>query len=159
MSYLTSFGIVVAAYAAAGRIGAVAACMFSGFGLWETMAITLLIDAAQVPVYGTALQLAAHKLKPTSRFQAWIRNKCEKVQTYMENSRMWAPVFRLKYFSIFAITTIPFRGCGVFSACLFSLIFGVSKTTGTSLILAGSCAGTCLIFAVLFLPVRWFYAL
>jgi len=159
MSLLSSFAVFVAAYAAAGRTGTVAACLLAGFGLWETLGITLLIDAAQIPLYGAVLQAAVFRIKPTGRFQAWIRHKCEKAQARVEGSRFWMAVFRLKYFSIFAVSTIPFRGGGVLSACFFSLMFGISKAAGTALILAGSCAGTCLTFGALVLPVRWLYAL
>ena len=160
MSLLSSFGIFIAAYAVAGRTGAVAACLLSGFSLWETLAITLLIDAAQIPVYGTLLQAAACcSIKPAHRVQSWIQGKCEKAQLHVEKSRFWMKVLKLKHFSIFVVAMIPFRGGGVLSACFFSLLFGVSKTAGTALILAGSCVGTGVTFAALVLPVRWLHAL
>jgi uncharacterized membrane protein len=155
MSVLSLFGIVLAAYLAAGRLGVVAACLVAGVSPHKIFILVILIDVCQIPVYGIILEYSQwHKILP-SRLQKWIKNRSGKIQNRMEASSLWNRVSRFQPLAIMAVSLLPLRGFGIFSACILSFMLNLNRVYATILIMGGSVIGTILSILIFYFPVRW----
>jgi uncharacterized membrane protein len=159
MFLLNMCGIVFAAYLAAGRTGSIAACLFLDIGPWQTLGIALAMDYVQIPVYGILIEASQQRMARPGRFQQWVKRKSEKLQKRMRDSRLWQPLARFRHLPVVVLAILPFRGGGVFSACVLAFMMGCSRVAGTCLIMTGSVAGACITLAVLYFPARWLHAL
>jgi uncharacterized membrane protein len=159
MSLLKASSLIVAAYLAAGRTGSVATCLYLGIDPLETLIIALFIDIVQVPVYGILLQASNRIIKLPRRFQAWIEERSRKIKDRIERGAFWKRFNRFKPLAVVAVTIIPFRGFGVFSACILAFIMGYRRLVSTLLILCGSFLGALMTILVFFFPARWLSAL
>ena len=86
VSMLSQSGIIFAAYIAAGRVGAIAACLFLGISPWETLIVAVLIDMAQVPVYGLALETSKKHMVLPRRFQNWVNKNLIFISIYIHST-------------------------------------------------------------------------
>jgi uncharacterized membrane protein len=153
---LSQSGIIFTAYVAAGRVGAVAACLFLGISPWETLIIAVLIDLFQIPVYGFALETSKKHVVLPRRFQGWVNRKSEKFRTRVQGKKYWPKLLRYRHLAIIVVTTVPFRGFGVLSATVLAVMLGYGRVHGTILIATGSIIGSFFaVWAVLF-PGRYF---
>lgn len=159
MSMLTLIGIVLAAYLAAGRLGAVAACLVAGIEPINIFLLVILIDLFQIPVYGIILEKSQwHKILP-KRFHTWTQYRAKKIQARMEASSLWKQISRYQPMAVVAVSMLPLRGFGIFSACILSFMLKVNRVFATVLIMSGSVIGTVLSIMVFYYPVRWFDAI
>jgi uncharacterized membrane protein len=159
MSLLNTCCLVFAAYLAAGRTGSIAACLVLGVGPWQTLGIALVMDYVQIPVYGALIEASQRRMALPGRFQEWVRKKFEKLQNRMQNSGLLKPLTRFRHLPVVVLAILPFRGGGIFSACVVAFMMGCSRVAGTCLIMAGSVAGACITLAVLYFPARWVHGL
>jgi uncharacterized membrane protein len=155
MFMLKLSGLTLAAYLAAGRTGAIAVCLYWGITVWETLIIIFVIDMIQIPVYGLLIEASQRHLVLPERFQMWIKRRVQKLQERMESRKYCKQLASFKPMSVVAVSSIPFRGFGIFSACILSFMLGYNRFTGTFLIMSGSFIGSLLSVAILFMPARW----
>ena len=155
MSLLKLSSLILVAYLAAGRTGSIAICLYWGITVWETLIIVLVIDMIQIPVYGLLIEASQRHVVLPKRFQMWIKRRFQKLQERMERKKYWKQLARFKSLSVVAVSSIPFRGFGIFSACILTFILGYNRFVGTFLIILGSFIGVLLSILILFMPVRW----
>ena len=155
MSLLTLSSLILAAYLAAGRTGSIALCLYWGITVWETLIIVLVIDIIQIPLYGLLIEAFQRHVVLPERFRRSITQRFKKVEERMENRKYWKQLASFKPMSVVAVSSIPFRGFGIFSACILSFMLGYNRFAGTFLIMAGSFIGSLLSVAILFMPARW----
>jgi len=148
-------GLIFAAYFAAGRTGAIATCLFLGIAVWETLIIAILIDFLQIPFYGLMIEASQKYVVLPERFQTWVKRRFKKFQDRLEVKGFLNRLSSHKPLAVLAVSTIPFRGLGIFSACILSVMLGYSRSTGTFLIMLGSLIGSVLSILFFFLPARW----
>lgn len=159
MSLLSLIGILFAAYLAAGRIGVIASCLVVGIAPYKIFIIVILMDLFQIPIYGILLEKSRwHKIIP-ERFGKWIKHRSQKIQTRMEASPLWRRVSRFQPMAVVAVSMLPLRGFGIFSACILSFMLNLNRVYATLLIMFGSFIGTILSIMVFYYPVRWLDAL
>ncbi len=155
MFLLKLSSLIFAAYLAAGRTGAIAVCLYWGITVWETLIIALFIDVVQIPIYGLLIEAYQRHLVLPQRFQRWIKRRSQKLQERMERRKYWKRLASFKSMSVVAVSSIPFRGFGIFSACILSFMLGYNRFAGTFLIMSGSFIGSLLSVVILFMPARW----
>lgn len=159
MSVLSLVGIILAAYLAAGRVGAVAACLVVGIVPYKTFLIVISIDLFQIPAYGIILEKSQwHKILP-DRFRQWTANRSQKIQSRMEASSLWKRISRFQPLAVVAVSLLPLRGFGIFSACILSFMLKINRVFATILIMSGSFIGTILCILIFYFPARWLSAL
>jgi len=156
MSLLSQSGLIMAAYLATGRVGAIATCLILGISPWETLIIAMLIDLFQIPVYGFTLETSKKHMILPERFQKWIKTKAEKFKTRVLEKRFWQSVLRYQPVALVVVSIVPFRGFGVLSACILAVMLGYGRFHGTVLIMAGSFIGSFLSVGAIFFPGRFF---
>jgi len=155
MPVLSLIGIIFAAYLAAGRVGAVAACLVAGVAPLHIFFIVIVMDLCQIPVYGILLEKSQwHKMLP-DRLQQWARVRSEKIKGRMEASSLWSRLSRFHPMAVVAVSLLPLRGFGIFSACILSYMLNLNRVYATILIMAGSFIGTTLSIMVFYFPARW----
>jgi len=159
MSLLNTCCLVFAAYLAAGRTGSIAACLVLGIGPWQTLGIALTMDYFQIPLYGLLIEASQRRMALPGRFREWIQRKSDKLHKRMQHSGLWKRLARFRHLPVVMVAILPFRGGGVFSACVLARMMGYSRVAGTCLIMCGSVAGSCITLAVLYFPARWLHAL
>jgi uncharacterized membrane protein len=148
-------GIVFATYLAAGRVGVVAVCLVASIEPYKIFLIVICIDLFQIPVYGIILEKSQwHKILP-KRLQTWIRNRSRKIQGRMEASALWKRVSRYQPMAVMAVSLLPLRGFGIFSACILSFMLNLNRISATLFIMSGSFIGTILSIVVFYFPARW----
>ncbi len=156
MTLLSQSGLIFAAYLAAGRAGAVAACLLVGISPWETLIIAMLIDLCQIPVYGLIIETSTKHVALPKRFERWIKARSEKLQARIQKKRFWQSLVRSRPIAVIVVATLPFRGFGVLSACILAFMLDFGRGSSTALIMAGSLIGSALSVCVLFFPGRYF---
>ena len=159
MSLLKAGSLILAAYLAAGRTGSVATCLYLGFEPLETLMIALFIDIVQIPVFGLLLQASNRFIRLPRRFRAWVEERSRKIKERIEKGAYWKRLIRFQPLAVVAVSIIPFRGFGVFSACILAFIMGYHRFVSTLLIMCGSFVGALLTILVFFFPARWLSAL
>jgi len=153
---LTQSGLIIAAYLAAGRVGAVATCLVLGLSPWETVMVAMLIDLFQIPVYGLALETAKRHAILPERFQTWVQIKSERFKVRIMNKTFWQRMLRFHPIALVAVSSIPVRGFGVLSACILAVLLGYDRFSGTILIMTGSFIGSFVSVWAIFFPGRYF---
>ncbi|MCP4666883.1 MAG: small multi-drug export protein [Deltaproteobacteria bacterium] len=159
MSLLKAGSLVVAAYLAAGRTGSVATCLYLGIAPLETLIIALFMDIVQIPVYGLLIQASHKYIRMPRRFRAWIEERSRKIKERSEKGAYFKRLTHFKPLAVMVVSTIPFRGFGVFSACILAFLMGYRRSLSTLLIMCGSFIGAVLTILVFFFPARWLSAL
>jgi uncharacterized membrane protein len=159
MPLLSQIGLILGGYLAAGRVGAIAICMFTGVPAVKTLMIALVIDLFQIPVYGTLLEISKKKMILPQRIQTWVTDRAERVRTKMKTSRFWSRFSNLQPMTVVAVSFLPLRGFGIFSACILAFFLNYNRFFATLLIMSGSLAGSILAVVVFYFPSRWFSAL
>lgn len=155
---LAKISIVITSYVAMGRTGAIATCLYFEAGIVMTVVMALLLDLAQIPVYGLLLEASTHKKMVFGRkVSDWIERRRAKLNEKMDGSKFWSRVMHFKPLAVIAVAVIPIRGCGIISACILSFILGYGRVQGTILIMTGSVVGAVATLAVLYKPVRLLY--
>ena len=157
MSYLGQFGLVLSAYLAMGRTGAIATCLLLEKGIALTLMMALLLDLVQIPVYGFFLEATTRPTPIARKFSLWLLRRKEKLNARLSHGRFWFRLRHIKPLAVIAVATIPVRGCGIISACILSFMLGYDRIQGTILIMTGSVIGALVTLAVLFEPVRLLY--
>jgi uncharacterized membrane protein len=156
MPLLSQAGVIIAAYLAAGRIGAVAACLMLGISPWETLLFVMLIDFFQVPVYGMMLVVSKRRMAMPERFQKWVTKKSEKLKTRILEKKYWKKLLSYQPVAVVAVSAVPFRGFGILSACILAVMLGYGRVHGTALIMTGSFLGSLVLVWTIFFPGRYF---
>ena len=156
MSLLSQSGLIMTAYLAAGRVGAVATCLILGISPWETLIIAMLIDLFQIPIYGLALETSKRHMLLPERFQKWINKKSEKFKARIQEKKFWQSVLRYQPLALVVVSIVPFRGFGVLSACILAVMLDYGRIHGTILIMAGSFIGSVVSVWAIFSPGRYF---
>ena len=156
MSLLSQSGIILTAYLAAGRLGAVTACLFLGISPWMTLIIAVLIDFFQIPVYGLTLETSRKHLILPERFQDWANRKSELFRTRIQEKKYWQNLLHFRHVGLIVVTTVPFRGFGVLSATVLAVMMGFGRFKATALILIGSIIGSLLAIWLILIPGRYF---
>ncbi len=152
-------GLIIAAYVAAGRPGSVATCLFLGISPWQTLLVSVVIDMIQVPAYGILIEMSQkHRILP-GRFTRWLEHRFQHLQEQRETKGYWGKLANVQHLSVVAVATLPFRGCGILSACILAAMLRYNRIAGTILILSGSVIGALLTIVILFFPARWFSGL
>lgn len=159
MSLLSICGIIIAAYAAAGRTGAITACLLLGIRPWQTLVVAVVLDFVQIPVCGLLLEASQRRMTRPGRFYDWVRRKSEKLHKRILSSSFWKWLVRFRSLSVVTVSMLPIRGCGIFSACALAFMFGWSRLQSTCLIMFGSLAGACITLILFYFPARWLHAL
>lgn len=159
MSLLELSGLIVAAYLAAGRTGSIATCLVFGITPLETLVIALLMDMVQMPFYGFLLETSHRHIPLPERFRMWVNHRSQKIRERMEGKRYLKRLARYQPLAVMVVSTIPFRGFGVFSACVLAFMLGYGRLVAASLIISGSFIGSLLSILIFFFPARWFNAL
>jgi len=155
MSVLSLAGIVFAAYLAAGRVGVVAVCLVAGMAPYKLFVMVFCMDLFQIPVYGILLEKSQwQKLMPV-RFQKWISDRSRRIQQRMETSRFGMRLSTFKPLAVVAVSLLPLRGFGVFSACVLSFMMKLNRISATVSIMTGSMIGTLLSIILFYFPARW----
>jgi uncharacterized membrane protein len=93
------------------------------------------------------------------RLRAWVDRRSQKIKERIEERVYWRRLIRFQPLAVVVVSTIPFRGFGVFSACLLAFLMGYRRLAGTLLVMCGSFIGSVLSIVVFFYPARWFSAL
>lgn len=151
---LAKIGVVISAYVAMGRTGAIASCLLFEGGLLMTFVMSLLLDLVQIPVYGLLLEASARPNVSGRKISTWIDHRRQKLVALETKSTFWAKIMRFKPLAIMAVAIIPIRGCGIISACILTFMLGYNRLHGTLLIMAGSVIGALLTIGILFEPIR-----
>ena len=159
MSMLAQVSMVVTAYVAMGRTGAIAACIWLEGGLVMTVVMSLILDFVQIPVYGVMLEASTSPKLSGKRIAGWIERRREILREKEQHSRFWGPVMRFKPLAIMLVAIIPVRGCGIISACVLSFMLGLGRLKATALIMGGSLIGAVVTLLVLLKPVRLLHGL
>lgn len=159
MSVLSFIGIVFAAYLAAGRVGAVAVCLVADMQPVKIFLLVILIDLFQIPVYGIILEKSQWQKILPERLQRWIQRRSREIQHRLEASSLWARISRFQPMAIVAVSLLPLRGFGIFSACILAFIFKLNRVWATVFVMSGSIIGTILAIIVFYFPVRWLDAI
>jgi uncharacterized membrane protein len=126
---------------------------------WETLLIALCIDFLQIPVYGHLLEATRDRKWIPERIHTRVSDKMGRLQERMRKSPLWRRVARYHPFAVLAVSTIPFRGFGVFSACILAFLMGYGRLYSTILIMSGSFIGATVSIMVFFFPARWIIAI
>jgi uncharacterized membrane protein len=155
---LTESGIILSAYLAAGRTGAIAACLFLDFPAGIALGVSLLLDIVQIPVCGLILEATGRKASSFERLGRWVRRRRELWKGRMEKGGFWSWIMRFHPAAVMFVSVVPVRGCGIISACLLAFMLGYSRVYGTVLIMAGSVIGALLTLGILIEPVRLLHA-
>ncbi len=153
---LSQSGIIFTAYLAAGRVGAIAACLLLGISPWETLIVAVLIDIAQVPVYGLALETSKKYMILPKRFQRWVDKKSEKFRNLVQEKRYWKRLLRYRDFALIVVTSVPLRGFGVLSACILAATLDYGRIRASIMIMVGSVLGSLFAIWAIFFPGRYF---
>ena len=156
MSLLSQSGIILTAYLAAGRLGAVAACLFLEISPWVTLLIAVLIDFFQIPVYGLTLETSKKHLILPERFQTWADRKSKLFRTRIQGKKYWQNLLKFRPVGVIVVTTVPFRGFGVLSATVLAVMLGYGRFKATALILIGSIIGSLFAIWAFLIPGRYF---
>ena len=156
MSLLSQSGLIMTAYLAAGRVGAVATCLILGISPWETLIISVLIDLFQIPVYGLALETSKKHMILPHRFRKWVTAKAEKFKTRVREKKFWQNVLRYEPVALVFVSMVPFRGFGILSACILAVMLGYGRVHATVMIMIGSFFGSFLAIWTIFFPGRFF---
>ena len=156
MSLLSQSGIILTAYLAAGRLGAVAACLVLEISPWVTLLIAVLIDFFQIPVYGLTLETSKKHLILPKRFQTWADKKSELFRTRIHGKKYWRNLLKFQPVGVIVVTTVPFRGFGVLSATVLAVMLGYGRIKATALILIGSIIGSLFAIWAFLIPGRYF---
>jgi uncharacterized membrane protein len=156
VSVLSQGGIVITAYLAAGRLGAIAACLLMGISPWQTLMVSMLIDLFQIPVYGLVLEITKRRITLPGRFTNWMMARTEKVRTRILEKESWKGMIHYRHAAVVVVATLPFRGFGVLSACILAVMLGYGRIAGTALIMAGSLIGSAIAVCVILFPGRYF---
>ena len=159
MSVLSLMGIVFAAYLAAGRVGVVAVCLVAGMEPYKIFLMVILIDLFQIPIYGIILEKSQWQKLFPARLQKWIQHRSHKIQRRMETSALWRRISRYQPMAVMAVSFLPLRGFGIFSACILSFLLKLNRVSATIFIMSGSLIGTILSIGVFYFPARWIDAL
>ncbi|NDY43120.1 small multi-drug export protein [Dissulfurirhabdus thermomarina] len=158
MPLVTKVGIVVAAYLATGRTGGIFACLALGASPLAALLMALFMDFVQIPLYGVVLEASRRHVRAFDRAGRWVRARHERWQARLAEERgVWARLARHHPLAVVAVSMVPFRGCGVFSAAVLAFLLGIGRLRGTALIMAGSLLGSVLTLLVFFYPVRWLH--
>jgi uncharacterized membrane protein len=152
---LEQAGLIMAGYLALGRPGAVIACLAVGLPIWEIVGIVLLIDLLQIPVYGLLMEAASRHVRMPARVRSWMERRREEVNKAMTEGRIISRLSPFKAMGVVAVSGLPIKGFGVFSACLLAFLLGYKRFRATALILLGSFLGTVVLILILFYPLRW----
>ena len=153
---LSQSGMIFAAYLAAGRVGAIAACLFLGISPWETLIVAVLIDMAQVPVYGLALETSKKHMVLPRRFQNWINRKSEKFRDLVQKKKYLEKLLGYRDLALIVVTSVPLRGFGVLSACILAVMLGYGRIRASIVIMTGSVIGSLLAVWAIFFPGKYF---
>jgi uncharacterized membrane protein len=156
VSVLSQGGLVITAYLAAGRLGAIAACLLIGLSPWQSLIVSLLIDIFQIPAYGLTLETTKKRITLPGRFLNWMMAKTEKVRMQILEKESWKWLLRYRHAAIVVVATLPFRGFGVLSACILAMMLGYGRVAGTALIMAGSLIGSAIAVCVILFSGRYF---
>ncbi|MDX9786187.1 MAG: small multi-drug export protein [Desulfobacterales bacterium] len=148
-------GLILGAYLAAGRIGAVATCLISGVAPWNTLICVALIDFLQIPVYGLILET----MKISERISHWVEARWEKVKGRVAHHAYLSRFARYKPLTVMLVSSLPLRGFGVLSACVLAHMLKQSRLSGTLCVLSGSVLSTTLLILLFYFPIRWFSAM
>ena len=87
MSMLMTINVILVAYLAAGRTGAIVCCLFLDIVIWQTLTIVLLIDLMQIPVYGLLIETSQRHLTLPKQCQMWIKRRSQKFQEWKERKK------------------------------------------------------------------------
>ena len=112
---------------------------------------TLTFRDSQVDVLTQALLSAQAK---DEKFDALE----DQIQEWMQGKSRWAAMPRLQPLALAAVSAIPFRGFGIFSACILAAILGYRRLEGTLLIMSGSFIGATVSIIILYFPAKWINA-
>ncbi len=153
---LSQSGIIFTAYLAAGRVGAIAGCLFLGISPWETLLVAVLIDIAQVPVYGLALETSKKHMILPKRFQTWVSKKSDKFRNLVQEKTYWKKLLHYRDLALIVVTSVPLRGFGVLSACVLAAMLGYGRIRASILIMTGSVIGSVFAIWAIFFPGRYF---
>jgi uncharacterized membrane protein len=158
MPLLKPAGLILGGYIVAGRTGAVASCLLMELPVWETLLLALCIDFIQIPVYGLLLEATRSRKWMPERIHTRVGRKIDRLQERMKKSSFWRRVARYHPFAVLAVSTIPFRGFGIFSACILAFLIGYGRFYSTILIMSGSFIGAIISIMIFFFPARWIIA-
>ncbi len=145
MSLLSQGGIIITAYLAAGRVGAVTACLIQGFSPWQSLVVAMGLDFFQIPVYGFILERSGRHLKLPERLHRRLKNRMDRVLKRVQENRFWKKAYRLQALGLVVVSAVPFRGFGILSACILAALLGQSRFSGTMWLMTGSFIGSILV--------------
>jgi len=157
MSLLTDLGILLGAYLAAGRVGLVAACFFTGCSAWQTMTTAILVDFFQIPVYGLLMETTGKHTRIPMRLRKWMEHRTVKLRQWMTSGRLVKHMHLSGPMMIVAVAFLPLRGFGIFSACILAFLMKYDRVPATLFIMAGSLMGATLLVLLFFLPAKVYH--
>lgn len=144
-------GVVLGAYLAAGRIGAIAACLISGMAPWHTLLSVILIDFLQIPVYGVLLE----SMNLSDRVRDWFTKRWEKIKRRLDHHPYLRRLSRYQPLTVIFVSSLPLRGFGVLSACVLAHMLRQNRLEGTLCVLAGSVLSSSVFILLFYFPIRW----
>ncbi len=154
MDLLTHAGLILLAYLAAGRVGAIVTSLLVGLAAWEALLVVLAVDFLQIPVYGLLIE-ASLAVTASDRLRAWASKRLEKVRRRFVEKGFLNRLPHSRPLVLMAVSALPLRGFGILSACILAFVLECGRFTGTISIMAGSLLCSCTFIVLFYVPARW----
>ena len=150
---ITDVGIVFTSYLGLGRTGAIISSFYLERNVWLTLAVSLMLDFGQIPVFGFMLESATKHTNFGRKIDGWIDAKRMLWEKRMNSDGFWAKVAKMQPLAIILVSMIPIRGCGIISACVLCYMLGIGRIYCTVLVMTGSLLGAGVTLAILYQPI------
>ena len=150
---IADIGIIFTSYLGLGRTGAIISSFYLEGNVWLTLAISLMLDFGQIPVFGFLLESTTKHTNFGRKIDGWIDGKRMLWDSRMSGEGFWAKVAKMQPLAIILVSMIPIRGCGIISACVLCYMLGIGRIYCTVLVMTGSLLGAGVTLAILYQPI------
>ena len=150
---IADISIVFTSYLGLGRTGAIISSFYLEQDVWLTLAISLMLDFGQIPVFGFLLESTAKHTAFGRKIDTWFEKKRILWDRRINGDGFWARVGKMQPLVIILVAMIPVRGCGIISACVLCYMLGIGRIYCTVLVMSGSLLGAGLTLALLYQPI------
>lgn len=149
---IADISIVFTSYLAMGRTGAIISSFYLQQDVWLTLAVSLMLDFGQIPVFGFMLESTTKHTKFGQKIDGWIEVKRILWDKRIHGDGFWARIGKMQNLVIIIVAIIPVRGCGIISACVLCYMLGIGRIHCTILVMTGSLLGAMVTLALLYQP-------
>ena len=130
-------------YVLGGRPAAILSGQFLGFKISFLLPVVVMLDTLQIPLFYHLFGTISKKL-----FMRRLYERTIKKEKSLHKSKVFHWVQLMGTPGVVAITTLPLKGCGMWSGVLLSKLLRLPKQTSYPLLIVGSILGCLLLFGV-----------